>query len=284
MTNSYAPERMRRLIAAAALYVVVLAGAAVPSALAGSPQQYLALGDSIAFGFSPLLNPTNADNFIGYPTPAAAVFKQTLTNASCPGETSSHFIGLAGIDNGCGFYRASYPLHVEYATAQLAFADAFLQANPKTHLVSIDIGPNDILVLEHGCGGDTACILAGLPAVLATLSANLDTIYGHIRNLDGYKNKLVALTIYSLNYSDPVGTAVVSQVNQVVETRTLAWGGVIADGFTAFEAGSLAFGGDTCAAGLRIVVSASPLTCDIHPSPAGRDLLAQAIVNALRVD
>jgi hypothetical protein len=28
----------------------------------------------------------------------------------------------------------------------------------------------------------------------------------------------------------------------------------------------------------------SPLTCDIHPSPAGRDLLAQAIVNALRTD
>ncbi len=284
MTNSYPPERMRRLIAAAALYVLVLVGAAIPSALAGSPQQYLALGDSIAFGFNPLLNPTNADNFIGYPTPAAAELKKTLTNASCPGETSSHFISLAGIDNGCGFYRASYPLHVEYATAQLAFADAFLQANRKTHLVSIDIGPNDILVLQHGCSGDTACILAGLPGVLATLSANLDTIYGHIRNLDGYKNKLVALTIYSLNYSDPVGTAVVSQVNQVVEDRTLAWGGVVADGFTAFEAASLAFGGDTCAAGLRIMLSATPLTCDIHPSPAGRDLLAQAIVNALRVD
>jgi hypothetical protein len=77
---------------------------------------------------------------------------------------------------------------------------------------------------------------------------------------------------------------VISQVNQVVASRTLAWGGIIADGFGAFAVASTAYGGDTCAAGLRIVVSSTPLTCDIHPSPAGRDLLAQAIVNALRTD
>jgi hypothetical protein len=274
-----------RLAAATALGllfgVMILAA---PLAKAGPPQQYLALGDSIAFGFNPLLNPTNADNFIGYPTPAAAALNKTLTNASCPGETSSHFINLAAADHGCAFWRAYYPLHVKYATTQLVFADAFLQANPNTHLVSIDIGPNDLFVLRDGCGGVITCIEAGLPGVLATLSANLDTIYGHIRNLDGFKNKLVALTIYSLDYSDPVGTAITSLLNQVVEDRTRAWGGVVADGFTAFEVASLAFNGDTCAAGLRIVVSASPLTCDVHPSPAGRDLLAQAIVNALRVD
>jgi len=76
----------------------------------------------------------------------------------------------------------------------------------------------------------------------------------------------------------------ISQVNQVVAARTLAWGGIVADGFGAFAAASTAFGGDTCAAVLRIVVLSSPLTCDIHTSPAGRDLLAQAIVNALRID
>jgi hypothetical protein len=93
-----------------------------------------------------------------------------------------------------------------------------------------------------------------------------------------------------------VGSFITSQLNQVVEDRTRAWGGVVADGFTAFETASLAFNGDTCAAGLRIVLSTSPLNCDVHPSPAGRDLLAQApspagrdllaqaIVNALRVD
>jgi hypothetical protein len=282
--------RMRWLIAAVALLATLatalLAGPALGSVLAASnrPQEYLALGNSVAFGFNPLLNGSNADNFIGYPTPVAAALKETLTNASCPGETSSHFISLTGSDHGCGAYRLNFPLHVAYSTTQLEFADGFLQSHPQTLVVSIDIGANDLFVLEDGCGGNVNCILSGLPGMLATLSANLDTIYGHIRNLDGYHHQLVALTYYSLNYSDPVGTNVISQVNQVVAGRTLAWGGIVADGFGAFAAASTASGGDTCAAGLRIVVSSSPLTCDIHPSPAGRDLLAQAIVNALRTD
>ncbi len=282
--------RMRWLIAAVALLAMLattlLAGPALHSALAASsrPQEYLALGNSVAFGFSPLLDRSNADNFIGYPTPVAAALKEKLTNASCPGETSSHFISLAGSDHGCGAYRANFPLHVAYSTSQLDYADGFLQSHPQTLVVSIDIGANDLFVLEEGCSFNVNCILAGLPGMLATLSANLNTIYGHIRNLDGYTHKLVALTYYSLNYSDPVGTAVISQVNQAVASRTLAWKGIVADGFGAFAAASTAFGGDTCAAGLRIVVVSSPLTCDIHPSPAGRDLLAQAIVNALRPD
>jgi hypothetical protein len=266
--------------------VAVTVGAHPAKALAASsrPQEYLALGNSVAFGFNPLLNGSNADNFIGYPTPVAAALKESLTNASCPGETSSHFINLAGSDNGCGPYRLKFPLHVAYNTTQLVFADGFLQSHPKTLVVSIDIGANDLFVLINGCGGKTSCILSGLSDMLATLSANLDTIYGHIRNLDGYNHKLVALTYYSLNYSDPTGTFLISQVNKVVADRTLAWGGVVANGFGAFAAASTAFGGDTCAAGLRIVVLSSPLTCDIHPSPAGRNLLAQAIVNALRPD
>ncbi len=284
--------RMRLLIAAVALLAMLattmLAGPALHSALADSnrPQEYLALGNSVAFGFnpSPSIDRSNADNFIGYPTPVAAALKEALTNASCPGETSSHFISLAGSDHGCGAYRANFPLHVAYSTSQLDYADGFLQSHPQTLVVSIDIGANDLFVLEEGCSFNVNCILAGLPGMLATLSANLDTIYGHIRNLDGYRHKLVALTYYSLNYSDLAGTSVISQVNQVVAVRTSAWGGIVADGFGTFATASAAFGGDTCAAGLRIVVMSSPLTCDIHPSPAGRDLLAQAIVNALRTD
>lgn len=285
--------RMRWLIAAVAflatLATTLLAGPALYSTLAASnrPQEYLALGNSIAFGSNPLLDHTNAGNFIGYPTPVAAALKETLTNAACPGETSSHFISIGGSDAGCGVYRANFPLHVTYSSdtqTQLEFADTFLQSHPMTLVVSIDIGANDLSALEVACGGNVDCILSGLPGMLATLSANLDTIYGHIRNVDGYHHKLVALTYYSLNYSDLTGTSVTSQVNQVVAARTLAWSGIVADGFGAFKTASTAFGGDTCAAGLRIVLTSSPPTCDIHPSPAGRDLLAQAIVNALRTN
>jgi hypothetical protein len=138
--------RIRWLIAAVALIATLamsfLAGPALGTALADSsrPQEYLALGNSVAFGFNPLLDPSNADNFIGYPTPVATTLKETLTNASCPGETSSHFISLTGIDHGCGAYRQNFHLHVFYSTSQLDFADAFLKSHPKTLVVSIDIG------------------------------------------------------------------------------------------------------------------------------------------------
>jgi lysophospholipase L1-like esterase len=276
-----------KLLCCSLLVAAVAAISAATAAAAPAPHPYLALGDSVAFGYSPLLDHTNASNFIGYPNIAAMSLKQDLTNASCPGETSSHFISVSASDNGCGPYRAFFPLHVDYGSAansQLAFTDSFLQANPDTATVSIDIGANDLFVLVRVCGGNPLCVVAGMPGLLATLSANLDTIYGHIRTLDGYHHKLVGLTYYSLNYADPVGTSLISQVNQVIAARTIAWRGVVGDGFGAFQGASTNFGGDTCAAGLRIVLTTSPLACDVHPTPAGRDLLAQAIVNALRPD
>ena len=287
---------MRRVVSILALLALVagvtVTGVAPPAtaeAASSRPQQYLALGDSLAFGFSPLVNPASAANFTGYPDTVAAALKLQLTNAACPGETSSHLVDLAGTDNNCGLWRANFPLHVAYSTTQLAFADAFLKSHPKTLVVSIDIGANDVQALVNRCGGMTTpaqvgCIQAGLPGVLTTLSANLDTIYGHIRNRDGYRHKLVAVTTYSTNYADPLLTGVVAQINAVVADRTLAWRGIVADGFGAFAAASAATGGDACAAGLLIAVSAAPLTCDSHPSPAGRDLMARAIVKALRAD
>ena len=281
---------MRRLIVffAAIALVASLAGPGVALA-SNRPVEYLALGDSLAFGFNPLADPTDPAHFVGYPERATIALRDTLTNASCPGETSSHLINLAGSDNGCGTWRGlGLPLHVGYASAtqsQLAFADAFLKEHPKTQVVSLDIGANDVFVLQKSCGYDAGCILAGLPNVVATFSANLDTIYGHLRHEDGYNHKLVALSFYARDYvSDPVSTAVASLMRDALKERTEAWGGVLADGFEAFRDASAPYGGDTCAAGLRIVLSTSPLVCDDHPSPLGRDLLAQALVNALRPD
>jgi hypothetical protein len=298
--------RMRWLIAAVALVVTLattlLAGPALGSALAasGPPPPYLALGDSVAFGYSPQVDPRNANHFSGYPTPAARALKESLTNAACPGETSSHFIDLAGSDNGCGAFRANYPLHVAYSDTQLAFADSFLTSHPTTKLVSINIGANDLFVLENNCGGPTqvGCIISGLPTMLDKLATNLSTIYYHIRTLDHYQNQLVALTYYSLNYSPANSTAntIILALNNVVAQVTVAAGGKVANGFDAFAAiATAAFGFDSCAARLLIEVSSSPLTCNIHPSypsdngleshaNTGRDVLGQAIVNEVRTD
>jgi hypothetical protein len=260
---------------------------------------YLALGDSVAFGYSPLVDPSDPHNFSGYPTPAARTLQENLTNAACPGETSNHFIDLTGSDNGCGAFRANFPLHVAYSGTQLEFADNFLQSHPTTQLVSINIGANDLFVLIRECGGSTtpaeiSCIVARLPGMLQTLAANLNFIYSHIRDLDGYHNALVALTYYSLNYSpaNSTSTAIISEVNSVVAQVTVSWGGKVADGFGEFQSITAAFNGDSCAANLLIETSASPQTCNIHPSypsdngleshaDRGRDVLGQTIVNAV---
>src|SRR5258708_24063365 len=123
--------RTRWLITAVALLATLatalLAGPALRSALADSnrPQEYLALGDSVAFGFNPLVDPHNADNFIGYPTPVAAALKENLTNASCPGETSTHFIDLTSSDPSCRTSRANHPPHLTDSRTPIASAYTF---------------------------------------------------------------------------------------------------------------------------------------------------------------
>ncbi len=294
--------RMRWLIAAVALLAMLattlLAMPAIRSALAASNQapEYLALGDSVAFGTSELLIPSavNPHRFIGYPTPVADGVDEPLTNAACPGETSTHFIDNTSLnDNGCGAYPGPLHVNVSYADSgtesQLAFTVSFLKQHTRAKLVSISIGANDLFVLIHGCGGSTtpaeiACILAGIGTtaapgpLLVTLSRNLSTIYSDILGT-GFHGRLVALTYYSLNYSDPVGTGVIAVINQVVTNVTHAYGGKVADGFGAFDAASAAYGGDTCAAGLVIALPSGG--CGIHPSELGRNLLAQAVLSAL---
>ena len=64
---------------------------------------YLALGDSVAFGFDPLVRDfSEAENFIGYPEALAALLDVEVANASCPGEASGGFISLTSpLDTGC---------------------------------------------------------------------------------------------------------------------------------------------------------------------------------------
>jgi lysophospholipase L1-like esterase len=278
---------VRRFAVIFAVAGLVVALAAPASAAAHNrPVEYLALGDSLAFGFNPYVSPADPTGFKGYPEAVGHLLRDKVANASCPGETSSHFIDLAAPDHGCGDWRFGYraPLHVAYAGSQLAFMDHFLKSHPKVRLVTIDIGANDVGALRDECmkqGDPITCFQAGMPAMLATLSANLDTIYRHLRIRDGYRHKLVALTVYSPNYADPLTTGAIAAVNQVVTERTLAWHGIVADGFGAFAAATASYSGSSCDAGLLIPL-APPPGCDDHPSAAGRDLLAKTIVSALR--
>jgi lysophospholipase L1-like esterase len=249
------------------LPVALLAGT-VPAS-ANDEAGYLALGDSVAFGFSPLVSPTDTDAYVGYPE----VLSKHVVNAACSGETSGSLIA-GPPDNGCGSFRSHAPLHVSYTGTQLAFAVAYIRAHPETQLVTIDIGGNDLFVLLATCGTSSSCFAAGFPALLSTLASHLVTIYASLRAA-GFTGHLVALTYYLTNYNDPNQLGALGAINQVVATVTTAFGGRVADGFGAFQAAAAEAGGDSCLAGLLIRLPTG--RCDIHPSKTGQKILAEAI-------
>ncbi len=281
-----------------ALALAVLAG----PMLAGNETNYtyLALGDSIAFGFNPLLFPPFSPplpaptpaRFTGYPEVVAQIEhllqSKKEVNAACPGETSGSFISGAPPDNGCNGpgpegqppFKTSIGLHTNYAGPQLAFAVSQLDSNKQINLVTLGIGGNDLLLLEEQCTGPSvpsfeACVSTMLPGVLQSYGLNLNYILGTLRaNYDG---TLVLVNNYAPS-ANPLFIDAVAALDSVMKQVGAYFGVKFADGFTAFQIASAPHNGDPCAAGLLIRLSAT--TCDVHPSPLGRDLLAATIIVA----
>ena len=234
--------------------------------------------DSVAFGYNPLLVPAQASDprvFVGYPDIVAQRLGLSLTNASCPGETSGGFLSITnGLDYKCLGCRHFFPLYTAYTDSQLAFALSFLASHQDVQLVTMDIGANDVFKAGTACEADPTCITP----VFEGIFANLDFIYSEIRNVAHYHGMIVTLTYYGLTY-DAAGQAGTIALNTPIIAATKANGGIVASGFDAFEARALAHGGSSCAAGLLIVLA--PGTCDVHPSPQGRNALAGALVRTV---
>jgi lysophospholipase L1-like esterase len=271
-------------------FVYLTFSVGVQSALAEDPHGYLALGDSLAFGFNPLVAPPNLSNYHGYPEFVAQGLHldHKLANASCFGETSSHFLNRASLpDLGCEQWRSgNLPMFVSYPGSQLNYAVQYLRDHDKTKLVTIDIGINDLAVLAFGCGAfanppapnAAACVAAGLGPLLLKYAANLEAIYSGIR-ATGYDGPIVAVTGYAPNYADAAQVQAIAAFNFFLTTETAKFGGKIADAFTDFGAASAPFGGNVCQTGLLVKLPNG--TCDTHPSAAGQALIAKLIMHQI---
>lgn len=250
---------------------------------------YLALGDSVAFGYRPASVTTpmaylNPANFTGYPEDLAKTLSLSLVNASCPGETTASMINSAAPNNGCEStplggpgYRRLAQLHAGYGGSQLSYAVRYLQRHPTTRLVTIDIGANDIFL----CQQTTVDYCSGtdLDRVLVKIRRNLTTILSALRHQAHYRHALVVVSYYALNYSDSASLTQVRELNAALTGPAASYGARIADGYAAFRDASVGSGGDTCAAGLRIKLPAGG--CDLHPSALGQRVLAAAAQRAL---
>jgi lysophospholipase L1-like esterase len=268
-------QKLLALLSAAVLFVL----AAVPASASSHNDErgYLALGDSVPFGFDPLADASDADNFIGYPEIVAQRLKIRDLNASCPGEATGGFLSLTGTDNVCRPYRfySHNPLHVSYSGTQVDFATAYLRSHPRTRLVTLTLGANDYFRYLKDCAvsPSTGTCPLGLTGVFTRMYINLNTIFAAIR-ATGYSGLVVAVTYYALDYRDVTGTA---SLNGPMVAAATANGALVASGLDAWAA--TAAGASSCAAGLLIPLPDG--TCDVHPTPLGRDLLAAKVISTI---
>ena len=235
----------------------------------------------------PAPNYRSAHSFVGYPEDVGQALRLGVWNASCPGETTESMLVAGAQSNGCENspgspigYRTQFPLHVQYQGTQMEYALKYLAVHRHTQLVTIDVGANDAFLCQE-VTADHCTSQAELQALVQEIQANLTAIYTQIRDVAHYQGLLVALSYYSLSYSSAAAEQGTLLLNSVITSVTKAFGGRVADGFGAFEAGSAHFNGDPCAAGLLIKLPDG--TCNIHPSPAGHLLLAQAIEDVVGV-
>jgi lysophospholipase L1-like esterase len=253
--------------------------------------QYLALGDSVTFGYMeptvvPAPNYANAASFPGYPEQLGARLRLSVANASCPGETSASLINASAPSNGCengpshnpaDNYRDN-PLHVKYTGSQLAFALSYLHSHHNVRLITLLIGANDFFLCQEttsdGCASEQN-------ATAAAVTKNIHTILSAIRAKAHYTGQLVIVNYYSLNYSSASINAQSQLLNQVQDAAAKPFGVKIADGYGELQAATAHSGDNTCTAGLLTQLSAGG--CGIHPSYAGQALLAQALEKAITI-
>lgn len=282
-------------LALACAGVAVLAGAGGAAADAprvGPGARYLALGDSVTFGYQePQVRPppdySKASNFKGYPEHLRSAMHLRVTNLACPGETSSSLIDPNGPSYGCenypgqpnAGYRRFFPLHVSYQGSQLSYAVKFLKEHPGTRLVSLMVGANDFFRCQKTTS-DGCLSKSEQQATLATIKRNVHRILNAIRNKAEYEGQLVVVHYFSLDYNNAVITGFTNSLNSTIDAGSKDFHVAHADGFGEFRRASAHSDGSPCKAGLLTQLSSGG--CGVHPSYSGQGLLGLAVEQVVR--
>lgn len=249
-----------------------------------SPQiSYLALGDSLAFGYSeakfdelyPEENP--ADYNTGYVDDFAKLLKLgdpslQVVNDGCPGETTESFI------NGPCAYQLEFPLHHPYvggtSSSQLSDALTYLNAHPgAVNPITIDIGANDALgVIETTCKREAACVVKEAPALFAHIGANLGLILADLRSAAPHAT-IIVLGLYN-PFGEKLagGDALTADLNEVMSNVASTVGARFADPLPVFNPPGKLEEPTIC----LLTNMCTPLE-DIHPTTLGYAALAGLI-------
>ena len=205
MRSKLTPMSMQRLRSTPSLFggaVVLLLGLAIPVVLAlpgtatsGTSQRpvyqppqgyYLALGDSITYGFQPTKAKAGAPPS-AFDTGFVNVFaarlrklspKIQVVNYGCPGESTKTFV-----DGGCPGRGDVRGLHDAFKGAQLDAALAFVRAHPgEVSPITLTLYGNDWLpLLLDTCKGNVACVRKRGPSATASFASRLSSILQRLR-------------------------------------------------------------------------------------------------------
>ncbi len=260
-----------------------------PSTPVARGSGYLALGDSVPFGYmEPTVVPapdfSNAASFVGYPEILASELHLKLANAACPGETSASLINAKAQSNGCETspdggtaYRPSFPLHVKYSGSQLSYAVSYLKHHSGVRLVSLMVGANDFFLCEEQTA-DQCASPSEQAAVVTSVEKNVRTIIAAIRGRAHYRGQLVVVDYYSTSPALNTGT---QELDHFINQGTSSFHVRIANAYNSFAFASVHSGDNACTAGLLTQLSTGG--CGVHPSVAGQTLLASTLERAIRV-
>lgn len=240
---------------------------------------YIALGDSVTFGFSPLLaDPWIPEQFVGYPEIIGRRTGRPVTNLGCPGQTAQALVSLTAIDNGCFDARAQASeagfslLHADYPGTQLAAALTAVRSATPPSLISVQGGGNEVVICElSGVPDPQQCMNDYMPRV----SASLRRVVNQLRGA-GYRGRIVLVSYYLV----PGLEAPLRRLNETIARTARAEDVAFADASARFDAYARDHGGDLCAAGLLIALPDG--SCDLHPTRTGQDLFADSVLAAAR--
>jgi lysophospholipase L1-like esterase len=236
---------------------------------------YLALGDSLAFGFQfatfnqnfPTEPPTAfstgyADNFVKMLQGLRP--ESQLMNFGCPGESTVTFI-----QGSCPYTEKGFLLHNNYAGSQLSVAVTFLQDHPgQVSPITLNLGDNDLNALIAQCGADVSCYHQLGPTVLAQIAANLNQILTTL-SMAAPESEIILMTSYNVNFLlDPRLLQLTEALNGVITNAAATERARVADVFTPFNTGPQPT--TIC----RLTLFCTPLE-DSHPSDAGYQMIAQ---------
>jgi lysophospholipase L1-like esterase len=278
----------RHLIRGGCTLIAALVSLASPAAAAAArpahfdppKRYYLALGDSIGYGFqtSKALAglPPQAFN-TGYVDLFSARLRHlrpgiTTVNFSCPGESPVSFT------TPCIWKASGHALHDDYPGSQLDAALAFLTAHRgRVSPITLSLNGNDITAFIQSCPpGDLACIQNGAPEAIAQYRTRMTAILERLRA--AAPDAEIILTgaydpdVGEFSFADPLFTALntaESMAGATVRAR-------FADPFPVFNPQ-----GDDAAE--TTAICTLTLVCaqhDTHPSDAGYEALADLVWSA----